>query len=893
MRLRTLLPLPRRPRRPVPRWVHGGLLLGLTWLAPPRAADAQRLPTSVRPEHYDLAFDVNLTRARFQGTESIHVQLDEATNRILLHAVAITFREVTIESGGAAQRASVTTTGQLALFTVPRALEPGTAIIRIAYTGVLNDELRGFYLSHANGRRYAVSQLEATDARRAFPSFDEPVFKTTFDITVTIDAGDTAISNGRIVSDTPGPEPNRHTLRFSTTAKMSTYLVALAVGDFTCLSGAADGIPLRVCATPDKTPLGRFALEAAQQIVPFFNRYYDIKYPFGKIDFVAVPDFSAGAMENTGAIFYRETLLLADAATASVDARKRIASVMAHEIAHQWFGDLVTMVWWDDLWLNEGFATWMQNRPLAAWKPEWRIDLDEARETQTALELDSLSSTRSIQSPVETSTDIDSLFDPIAYEKGASLLRMVEGFIGAEAFRTGVNAYLARYAYKNATSRDFWTVMAESSGQPVDAILSTFVTQPGAPLVRVAYGCDAAGIERRLSQQRFIMPTAGATARALTWNVPVCATGADRSTRDCVLLAQGRARADRTGGGPGFQCPVPWTFVNAGATGYYRTEYPPTLLAAMAPRIQTLLNAPERLSLVGDEWALVRSGRHSIGDYLTLIGGFGRDTSSAVIAQIVGHLSTVRSYVTTIENRPRFDRFVRRLFEPLAKELGPHTIPGEDGDRTAVRAYILQLLAAVGGEGAVLTYVRDAVDAALDGRQPLDAATADSLVQFAARRGDAQLYDRFLAASRRATSPEERDRYLLALAAFERPALVRRSLDFTLTPDLRSQDTPAFLARLLGNPATNADAWAFTKARWKELEPKALNFLGGASIGTALGSFCDAKPRDDIRAFFKTHALASGERALAQSLERIESCIALRSAQSGALTTWLASNADR
>ncbi len=865
------------------RWLFIATLLSV---AAPLTSSAQRLPATVVPSHYDLAFDIDLDRARFTGDERIQVRIDEATNRIVLHAVEITFREVTIESGGRRQRASVSTTAQLALFTVPQPIAPGRATIHITYAGVLNSQLRGLYLSQANGRRYAVSQMEATDARRAFPSFDEPAFKATFAISATIAEGDTAISNGRVIADVPGPGPGRHTLTFSTTAKMSSYLVALAVGDFTCLSGSADRIPVRVCATPDKAHLGQLALDAAQHIVTFFNDYYEIDYPFGKIDLVAVPDFSAGAMENTAAIFYRETFLLADAATASVDTRKRIASVLAHELAHQWFGDLVTMAWWDDIWLNEGFATWMQNRPLAAWKPEWRIDVDEALETQTALELDSLLSTRAIQASVETNTDIDSLFDPIAYEKGASVLRMVEGFIGPEAFRAGVNAYLKKYAYANATSRDFWTVLADTSGQPVDTILATFVTQPGVPVVRVAYTCGPEGVEQTLTQQRFLI--GAQPPRPTTWSVPVCVKDAQLATKACAVLPRQGGRTLRSDAGPGFQCPSPWTFINAGATGYYRSEYAPDLLAAMAPRVQAQLSAPERLSLLGDEWAMVRAGRHAVGHYLTLVAGFGNETSSVVIGRLAGRIGTIRSYLTTPETRPRFDAFVRRLFGPLATVLGPNTIPGEDAERTAVRAVVVQMLAAAGGDGVMLDYVRQAVDAALDGTAPLDPATADSLVAFAASRGDARLYDRFLAASRGATSPEVRDRYLRALTSFTDPALVQRSLDFALTPELRSQDTPTFLARLLANPDTNERTWHFVKAHWDEFAPKALNFLGGANVAGALGSFCDARSRDDIQAFFRTHRLPSGERALAQSMERIDGCIALKQAQTSELTTWLA-----
>src|SRR3989441_11964938 len=359
-------------------------------------ASAQRLPTIVTPEHYDLAFVVDLTRERFEGIETIGVRIAEPTTLIVLNAIDLQIRDVTIGAGSAAQKATVTRdeANQTATFTVPRLLAKGPSEIHVRFSGVLNHQLRGFYASEANGRKYAVTQFESTDARRAFPCFDEPALKATFALTVTVDRGDIAISNGKVLSDTPGPAAHQHTMKFATTAKMSSYLVAIAVGDFRCLDGAADAVPIRICATPDKRDLGRIALESAQQILQFYDSYYATKYPFGKLDVVAVPDFAAGAMENTAAIFYRETDLLADSKTASVDTRKKIASVLAHEMAHQWFGDLVTMQWWDDIWLNEGFATWMANKPLAAQHRDWMIDVDEEQETQTAMSLDALKSTR-------------------------------------------------------------------------------------------------------------------------------------------------------------------------------------------------------------------------------------------------------------------------------------------------------------------------------------------------------------------------------------------------------------------------------------------------------------------------------------------------------------------
>jgi aminopeptidase N len=496
-------------------------LLALTLLTA-LPASAQRLPATVTPSHYDLAFVVDLTRERFEGTETIRVQIAEPTAKVVLNAFEIEFREVTLGSGATAQTAKVTLdeASQTATLTVPRPLAKGDTEIHAKFSGILNSKLRGFYISKTKLRKYAVTQFESTDARRAFPCFDEPSFKATFAVTLTIDRGDTAISNGKVLSDVPGPAITQHTMKFSTSPKMSSYLVAMTVGDFKCLEGAADNIPIRICATPDKRDLTRIALESAQQVLRFYNSYYVIKYPFGKLDVVAVPDFAAGAMENTGAIFYRETDLLADSKSASVATRKNIASILAHEMAHQWFGDLVTMQWWDDIWLNEGFATWMANKPVAAAHPDWSVDVDEAQENQTALALDSLNSTRPIHSDVSTPAQIDEAFDAIAYQKGAAVLRMLESYVGADTFKKGINAYLQAHAYGNATSEDFSKSIASSSGKPVERILPTFVNQPGVPLLDVSIACTGNQTTVTLKQQRFVIDAAHAESGR--WQIPIC-----------------------------------------------------------------------------------------------------------------------------------------------------------------------------------------------------------------------------------------------------------------------------------------------------------------------------------------------------------------------------------
>src|SRR5271165_2966478 len=422
---------------------------------------AQRLPGGASPDHYALTVNINFPTNSYEGDEAIDLELSKPSDTITLNALEIDFHEVAITAGGKTQTAKVSSDAknETATFTVPNQLPAGPAKIHIKFTGHLNDKLRGFYLSTYKGRKYEVSQMESTDARVAFPCFDEPAYKATFDMTAIVDKGDTAISNGEIVSDTPGPGA-KHTIKFSTSPKMSSYLVALTVGDWKCVSDQTDGVKVSVCTVPGKENLTQFPLEASKYILHYYNNYYGIKYPLPKLDNIAVPDFQAGAMENWGAIIYRETALLVDEKTASVGLKQDVADTIAHEMAHQWFGDLVTMAWWDDIWLNEGFATWMTPHPLSAWKADWMIDQDVAENTNRALSVDATRNVRPIHQAAETRGEIEQLFDGIAYDKSAAVLHMLEAYLGPETFRKGVNLYLKEHAYGNATSADFWTAMA-------------------------------------------------------------------------------------------------------------------------------------------------------------------------------------------------------------------------------------------------------------------------------------------------------------------------------------------------------------------------------------------------------------------------------------------------
>ncbi len=865
------------------RLVRPGVRLSALLLLLAAPAHAQRLPGGVTPSHYDLNFDVDLAHARFGGVETIRIDVARPTRAIVLNAAELAFRSVTIESGTTRQTATVALDEgrQQATISVPRELPQGPAAIHIAYTGILNDKLRGFYLSTEGNERYAVTQMESTDARRAFPAFDEPIYKATFDITLTVDRRDTAISNGRVVSDTPTAGGARHVVKFSTTPKMSSYLVAMAVGRFACLEGSAESTPIRVCAVEGKQEMGRIALDTAEQVLKFYNTYFAVKYPYGKLDMLGIPDFAAGAMENTAAIFYRERDLLAAPGDAPLAVRKRIASVVAHEMAHQWFGDLVTMAWWDDIWLNEGFANWMESRPIAAIHPDWNVAVDEAGDNQRALSEDSLKTTHAVHAEVETPAQIDEAFDAITYEKGAAVLRMIENYLGPDTFRRGVNAYLQAHAYGNATSQDFWNAMTAASGKPVDRIMPTFINQPGAPLLDVSVTCVDNRAQLDVTQRRFFLDPAAAQGApsAERWDVPLCAK--TQAGGGCAVVDQRMQTLPLAA-----SC-VPWAFANAGAQGYYRTAYSRDLLHGLTLRLQDVLTPVERLSLSGDEWALVRAGRQPAAEYLALARGYATELTNGVLSNVADRLEFVHDYLTTAASRTGFERFVRTLFSPLYQEIGFTSASVDSDERRALRGTLIDTLGVTGDDPQVAAAARGALDRTLAGGPALDPTLAQAIVTVAARHGDAALFEALLAASSRASSPTERYRYLYALAQFREPALIDRALALSLTPRLRSQDTATFFARFLNEETARPRTWAFVKTHWTEVQPKIAIFEGETTVVSALGAFCDAGARGDIASFFERHPLPAAARTLTQTLERIDNCVTLRSAQTPSVTAFL------
>lgn len=846
-------------------------------LFPLFAGAATRLGSEVVPYAYRLEVRPDLHRGTFVVEEAIAVRVDERVSSITLHAVDLEVESASVRSAEGKQkpRVEIDSASQLLTLRLERPVEPGEAEIRLVVRGTIGRTLRGLYLSESGGRRYAITQLQPADARRFFACFDEPAIKAQFDVIAVVDARDSAISNGRIVSVLPGLVPGTKRIRFETTPPISTYMLALAVGQFDCLNDRVGDVQVRLCAQPERVALGRFALASAKKSLEFYQDYTGIDYPFDKLDLVAVPDLSPGAMENPGAVFFREATVIVDPDKAPSETRRWIATLVAHEVAHMWFGNLVTLRWWDDLWLNEGLATWLSRKALAATQPELDPALMAVFATMKGLELDALDATRAAQSPVDDPATVVELFDAITNDKPASAVAMAEAITGEDRMRRALRSYLVTWSWSAASTDDFLASIEAEAGPDAVATIRDFVTRPGYPKLELATRCERGRQALVVSQRAARASMAGEAS----WSLPLCVRPAAGGATRCTMMRGSRLEVD--GGDCGTDL-----VVNPGFVGFYRAEYERGAVSRMLEAPGGSLTPGERIMLLDAEWAAFRAGDRTVGELLERAEALlRRDGSAPVVAQVAMHLSSVQESIAEPGEVGEMRRWIARAAKAGAGR------PAEPATPEAQRKLDSEL-AWIGGvigddpelraKGAA--FARDYL------RDPWKdrGVNADVMLALGARGGDAALYDALAARMKKTRSEQERYRLAWTLGFFTDRALVDRTLRMTLDGSVRSQDAATLFARLLSRRETAEQAWVFLRDEWPRLKAKLPPGFTSDRIVRATGSFCDAARREEVERFFSSPDAPAAPRALAASLVSIDACIALREAHRGELGIWLA-----
>ncbi len=854
-----------------------------------RQQRAARLPRDVTPRAVDLEISVDPERSlRYRGRVRIALSIARTLSSLELHAVDLTLRNAEIHNAAGKQRGRIApdTKHERARISFPQRLPIGEAELCLDFTGTLRSDLRGFYVAEADDHRYAFTQLEATDARRFFPCFDEPDRKARFTLHVMTAAEHAVVSNSPI-ERTETHSDGRKTVHFLPTPPLSTYLIALAVGALEASRTLHVGkTPIRIWHTPRRQGLADFGLHAARECLARLERYFALPYPYAKLDLVAVPDFEFGAMENAGAVFFRETLLLLDLKTATLAEKKRAAEVICHELAHMWYGNLVTMAWWDDLWLNEAFATWMAFSIVDRWQPSWRMWLDFEHHRAAALGADALQHTHPIYTRVESASEAAENFDLITYEKGAAVVRMLERYLGAAAFRNGVRRYIRRHRGGNATAADLWRALEEASGQPVARVAQTWIEKQGFPLVRVELQHRSGRSSIVLQQEIFSAHGARRAGRAARWPIPWIARVVDKQGRTSLrvhLLMRARdhialPRSPR------------FVYGNAEESSFLHPLHADELVRELAAAPKKVLPPIERMGLVRHLWALVHAGYTPLETLLLWLNAAGAENDADVLLACTTVLARMERQLvacTDSQTRNRFRSWVVEQFGEQLLELGWDPAPGESDTQRLRRAAVIRLLGEVVEWEAVQVAAEKRCLRYLEQRTSLDANLVDTAVSLAAYTGDRELYERFQQEAERADTPQEKRRFRMALADFRAPRLIARTLRSSLSAEVSVQDCSVLLARLLGNPAAREPTWAFAKKNWKRLAPR-MPALLVARFLAATPELATETYRRDVARFFRAHPLPEARRSLQQALERFALNAAFRRRALPALQNWLA-----
>jgi alanyl aminopeptidase len=855
--------------------------------ADPPPPTGLHLPTTAAPRSYLASLTLDPAASVFQGSIEVELTVNEATRVLWLNATELTIEKAELVRGADRQPLRVLAGGaDLVGFAAAQPIAPGPATLAVRYSGVISKkDDRGVFTEKEGDDPYLFSQFENIDARRAFPCFDEPGIKVPWQIDLEVPSGDTALSNTPALSEAPS-RPGMKRVRFAETKPLPSYLVAFAVGPFDLVDAGragSKGTPVRLAVPRGRAADAKTSAATTTTLLGYLEDYFGIPYPYEKLDVVAIPHVvSFGAMENAGLITFYQQGMIARPDEDTGEHQRNYADIIAHEMAHHWFGDLVTMAWWDDVWLNEAFATWMEVKVLSRWRPTWSWETKRVRQVGVAMREDSLVSARKVRQEIVSKDDIQNAFDAITYLKGAALLDMFESWIGPEAFRKGIQGYLQGHAHGNATSRDFAAAISAAAGKKEDvaAVFASFLDQGGVPLVKAELACSKGEAAVKLSQTRFL-PSGSSGSSAQRWQIPVCVRWEPGEGRACTLLSE-----------PSAVLPLPGTkgcptllLPNAGSGGYYHVAYQPNDLDALLRDGGKKLNLAERLGVVADVAALGRSGALPLGELLGRLPSFAADPSPHVQRAAAAFLFGIPQGVVPEALRASYGRYVDKTFGKKARALGLVRKPGEPEETTALRALVVPLVGSRGSDPTLRKEARALALRWLDDPTAVEAASIEIVLGMAATQGDRALFERLRTEIGKTKDDQRRSHLLAALGSFRDPALARASLDFFLDSDVDPREAMGLLDQ---DELSTEVVFTFLKESFDRVLARVPSDAAVSLPGT-VSRFCDEGHRAAVEAFFKPRIekISGGPRALSQALEEISLCSTLRASQEASLRAFL------
>lgn len=826
-----------------------------------------KLPKDVLPIQYAAHITPDMASNTFQGEESVEIEVLKPTSTIMLNADNLDIDGATL-SGKGLDRLKLSPRldreQQTLSFSLDKPLKPGRYKLALQFRGQINREGRGmFYLNYkAAGadKKMLATTMEPADARRLLPSWDEPSFRAKFKLSIDVPANFGAYSNTPVEKRQKLAD-GKERFSFAPTPKMPTYLVVLVAGELERIAAKQDGVEIGVVTTEGKQASAARPLEDAKSILHYYNNYFGVPYPLAKLDLIAIPGGINGAMENWGGIVYNESALLVDPQKSPDAVKKGTFSVNAHEIAHQWFGNLVTMAWWDNLWLNEGFASWMAAKATDHFHPEWRPYLDGIAEREGVLNLDARKTTHPIQTRVENENQAANAFDAITYEKGQGFLRMLEAYLGEDAFRKGMRAYMAKHQFSNTTSRDLWIALENASGKPVEKLASDWTMQPGFPLIKVEQACVDGKRKVTLSQEQFRLDEPASEKRL--WSVPVQVGTVNGKANYTLLVGQSTTLTQ-----PGCDGAL---VVDPYSVGFFRIQYDQQSFAALSAQAPKLPD-PTRLKLLTDTWAMVSAGRLQLDSYLKLVGQYRNEPRYSVWDSIASNLLTLDNLARGEPEQALIRRFAIDFATPRFKELGWDEKAGETAEDKRLRGLLGMLLARAGDQEAI-SQARVRFARYLQDPATLPPEMTEFVIGTAGRYADAATYDALTKRALATTSAEERNRFSRALTSVQDPALAGRTLELSLSPQV-----PAHLAGTLvyGVSREHTDlAWAFAVQHREELMKNLDALSRDRAVAGMVGSSSNPKHAEMMEEYVRQNF---GPDALVEA-QRVGNGVRIRAAQ--------------